>query len=382
MKRQKWMAILIVITIACMMLPMIALAAGSEASADGVECATLAEAIAKGGNVKLLKNVEVNSVITVTKPVILDLGDYIITNNVQKDRPFHVNADSFVVNANNGGMVIPETNTGAYGFIKCVAVKNFTVNGGVYTGNTDRGAFFKLYKDCDGAKVVLNNVNATSNGEVINNGDTFQKIDVTVNGGIYNVGTRAFYFDVIDCQTSPIIFEGVKIKADCGPCIELAGGSSTFSNCEFTVTGDYTGGYTWARAAIGLGYDANATIKSGTYTAKSSSMNANEGYGAYIYSSGGTLTVEGGAFSGSTASLKADVGTNYKNPAEIIVKGGTFDGELLTTKTGLESITITGGEFTGLTNKTLSGGNNLNISGGLFSSPIPKNLRNHRAIAA
>ena len=110
-----------------------------EASADGIEYATLKEALEKGGNVKLLQNVEVDSVITIDKSVTLDLGNYTITNKVEGERPFHVTADSFIINADKGGMVIPEENDASYGFIKIISTAEFSLNGGTYMGNTDNG---------------------------------------------------------------------------------------------------------------------------------------------------------------------------------------------------------------------------------------------------
>ena len=372
MKRVKWLSVLLSTVMILAVIPTIVSAAGAEASADGVEYPTLQDAIAAGGNVKLLQNVTVNSIITVDKSVTLDLGDYTITNNVQKDRPFHVSADSFTVNADKGGMIIPQSNTGAYGFIKINAVKNFTVNGGTYTGNTDNGAFFRLYEDADGSTTVLNNVTAITNTEVFNTGATFNTINVKVTGGTYQAGTRAFFIDVIDCETSPLIFEGVTVTTNRGPCVDLSGGNSVFSDCSFTVTGDFEGGYSWSRAAIGLAFEGKATIKSGTYKAKSDAMAADEGYGVYIYTSGGTLTVEGGTFAGTTAALRASVDKNtYGSPSEIYVSDGKFDGDLLaTTKTGLEKINITGGEFTGITEKTLAAGNELAVSGGTFDNSV------------
>lgn len=347
--------------------------AGGEASADGIEYATLKEALEAGGNVKLLRDVEVDSIITVTQPTVLDLGNYTITNKVEKERPFHVEADSFTVNADNGGMVIPEENNASYGFIKIINPTKFSLNGGIYSGNTDNGSFFISY-EVSGSQITMNNVTAITNSEVFYTAATLDTVNVQVAGGEYTVGKRAFLIDVFDCENSPIVFSGVTITADRGPCIELSGGNSVFTDCNFTVTGNFTGGYSWSRAAIGIGYEGKVTVKSGTYTAKGPAMGSNEGYGVYIYTSGGTLAVEGGTFAGTTASLRADVDKNtYGSPSAIYVNGGSFDGDLLAiTNTGLESIVINGGEFTGITEKTLAEGNELSVSGGIFDNSMKK----------
>ncbi|GEM_PF-3374736 len=374
-RKQRFLSVLLTLCLMLTFVPSIVFAAegtGGEASADGIEYATLKEALEAGGNVELLRDVEVDSIITINKPTVFDLGDFTITNNVQGDRPFHVDTDSFSVNAEKGGMIIPEDNEASYGFIRVISVSEFSLNGGTYTGNTDNGAFFRFHEGANAADIIINNVTATTNAEVFYTADTLDTVSVQVTGGTYTVGTRAFLIDVIDCEDSPIEFNGVTITADCGPCIELSGGNSVFTDCNFNVTGNFTGGYTWSRAAIGIGYEGNVTVKSGTYTAKGQMMGANEGYGVYIYTSGGTLNVEGGTFAGTTASLRADVDKNaYGSPATINVYGGSFDGDILaTTNTGLESVVIEGGEFTGITEKTLAEGNNLSVAGGSFDNSM------------
>ena len=80
-------------------------ASGNEASADGVEYTTLKEALEAGGEVKLLRDVEVNEIIEITKDTTLNLGDFTITDNAAK-RPFVVKTENFTIKANKGGMVI------------------------------------------------------------------------------------------------------------------------------------------------------------------------------------------------------------------------------------------------------------------------------------
>lgn len=369
MKRKLW-SILVAACMTFVFMPTMVSAAGGEASADGVEYATLKEALEAGGNVKLLQDVEVDSIINVTKSTVLDLGDYTITNRVENERPICVNTDSFTIVADEGGMIIPEENTSALGFIKVEAVSDFTINGGNYTGNTNNGAFFRFLEGASGANIELNDLTVTTNNDAFYVAETFDTVNMQVNGGTYEVDTRAFLVDVYDYENSPVVFNGVTITANRGPCIEMSGANTTFIDCNFTVTGDFTGGYTWARCAIGIGYEGRATIKSGTYIANGSLMKENEGYGVYIYSSGGEVNIEGGSFSGASASLKADVDKNtYGNPAVIHVIGGNFDGDILAvTNTGLESIIIDGGEFTGITEKTTSNTiNNISVSGGSFN---------------
>ncbi len=369
LKRKLW-SVLVAVCMTVAFMPTVVMAAGGEASVNGVEYATLKEALEVGGNVELLKDVEVDSIINVTNPTVLDLGDYTITNKVENERPICVNTDSFTIIADKGGMVIPEENTNAFGFIKVEAVSDFTINGGNYTGNTNNGAFFRFFGGASGANIELNDLTVTTNNDVFYVAETFDTVNMQVNRGTYEVDTRAFLVDVYDYENSPVVFNGVTITANRGPCIEMSGANTTLIDCTFTVIGDFTGGYTWARSAVGIGYEGRATIKSGTYMAKGPSMKTNEGYGVYIYSSGGEVNIEGGTFAGTTASLKADVDKNsYGSPAVIHVGGGHFDGDILaTTNTGLESIIIDGGEFTGITEKTTSNiTNSVSVSGGSFN---------------
>ena len=371
MQKKKWLSIFLVMVMAIAMIPSKVFAAGGEATADGVEYPTLEEALTAGGNVKLLRDVEVNSITNITKSTVLDLGNYTIVNKVEGDRPFHVSAESFTINASGGGMEIPAENTNAFGFVKYVSGSNFSVNGGNYIGSTNNGAFFRT-EESTSLNIEINNVMATTNNDVFYTANTLQTANMQVNGGTYTVGTRAFLVDVIDYEDSSIVFDNVAITADRGPCIELSGGNSVFSDCNFNVTGDFAGGNSWARSAIGVGYEGRVTIESGTYTANGQMMGANEGYGLYIYSSGGEVNINGGTFVGKKGALRADVdkGT-YGKPAIIHVFDGNFEGDLLaTTKTGLEKIEINSGNFTEITEETLTDNNSISVSGGVFDNSM------------
>lgn len=101
-------------------MPSMAFAAGSgnEARIGTTEYPTLKEALEVGGEVELLKDVEVCSIITVKNDTTLNLKGKIITNKVEKERAFHIEAKNFTINADGGGMIIPESNLNSYGFIK------------------------------------------------------------------------------------------------------------------------------------------------------------------------------------------------------------------------------------------------------------------------
>lgn len=348
-----------------------------EATAGGTAYPTLKEALEAGGEVTLLKNVEVSEVIEITKDTTLNLGDFTITNNVSKDRPLKVTADNFTLRANTGGMLIPETNPAAYGFVDAY-VQNLVIEGGNYEGNTDNGSLFRLNKvDSNSTTFRMDGVSARTNNQIAGTGnETFDTLNASVTNSELYAGTRALYFDVLDItETSTISINNTKAVVQRGPVIEVAGGYTVLADNDWTVTGDYTGGYTWARAAVGVGYAGVVTVNSGTYRADSENMKENEGYGIYIYSSGGTVTVNGGTFEGSTASLRADSAANYNTPAAITVNNGSFSGDIITgTQSELENIVINGGDFTDLSEKTTATGNNVTVAGGSFDHDVSNKI--------
>ena len=287
-----------------------------------------------------------------------------------------VRAENFTIKANKGGMVIPKSNTGAFGFVESYAT-NFKILGGNYSGDTDNGRLFRINPtDSKKGTLKVDGIVANTNNEIIGHKDTFTNYSGSITNSELYADTRAIYFDIIDTtETSTMNIDNVKSVVARGPVIEVSGGNTVLSNNDWTVTGDYSGGDSWARAAVGVGYRANVTIKSGNYIADSDKMKSNEGYGVYIYTSGGIVNIEGGNFAGTTAALRADVNKEtYNNPASIIVNNGEFKGDLLAaTKTGIESITINGGKFTGVTDKT-GVENNITVNGGIFDKDMKQFL--------
>ncbi|MDO5347632.1 MAG: hypothetical protein Q4F14_03640, partial [Bacillota bacterium] len=346
-----------------------------EATANGKSYSTLKEALKAGGEVKLLKNVSVDEVIEIQNDTTLDLGDFTITNNVTAARPFNVYANNFTVKANKGGMVIPESNSQSYGFVNMYG-QNLSILGGQYSGDTKNGRLFIMRipqeQETKIGTVFVKDIVAKTNFEIIgsNDQDTFQKFNGTISNSEFYTGTRAFCFPVSDkSETSTISISNTKVVAKRVPALEAAGGNTILSNNDWTVTGDYKGGDSSARTAVGVGNGANVTIKSGNYSAKSEHMKENEGYGVYLYPSGGIVNIEGGMFEGTTASLMASNDT--ANPATIVVNGGQFTGDLLTKiHSGKANIVVNAGDFNGITDKTLAEGNNVQIDGGAFDKDV------------
>ncbi|MCI5955694.1 MAG: hypothetical protein MRZ54_01770 [Clostridiales bacterium] len=135
---------------------------------------------------------------------------------------------------------------------------------------------------------------------------------------------------------SPVSFHGVTVTAQSGPVIEATGSATTFENCDFQVT-TTTSNTHFAATAVAVSWDGTAVIKGGTY--------ASTGYGVYVYSSGGTITVEDGVVQGGVAAVKADVDDTYGTPSTVKIHGGEISGALNTNGNTKADIEVSGGIF-------------------------------------
>ena len=133
-------------------------------------------------------------------------------------------------------------------------------------------------------------------------------------------------------------FTNVTINSSYGGGVEVASGSADFYNCTFTQT-DY---FDHASSNIAVSNNAEANIYTGTYTSDS-------GYSLYCFSSGGSINVYGGTFSGAKNVLRADIDSStYPEGKSLInVEAGFFTGTFAqTADTDKAAIVITGGNYT------------------------------------
>lgn len=320
--------------------------AGSDASAEsnvavdsgGTYYTSLSDAVTgapEGGTITLLSNISVDQNIQISKNLTIDLHGFTISNLVTAARMIDVvEAVSFTIVGNGGGMTIPSTNTGSYGFVKIAAAATVTIDGGTYEGGTDNGSFFRIFSDGSGASLTLDGVVASTSGRVANS-QTVQTMTVAVIGGSYESEGVMFGFDMLSSSGGvDVRFEGVTATTSTGPIIETAGGVATYDECSFTCTGQLENFY---NTAVAVSFGGVAVINSGSYTA---------GHAAYVYSSGGTITINGGTFTGSVNVLRADTSEYYGTFAYINVYGGTFKGTLKTSyTTTVAVITLYAGAF-------------------------------------
>ena len=318
------------------------------------EYSTLPDAItaAKDGDtIKLLKDVTVTNPIEVTKSMTLDLNGHVLTAATASDRSeskdvrnsaIWVTAENVNLTINGmtagSGMKMGDTHdtdwkTKVWGFVdlrESSAGSTVTINGGSYTGSTcasDDNHYTALFTVGSESKLILNNVSAETDERVVKASGCGE---VIVSGGTYNItGINAFLGAAFETKTAS--FTDMKLTAKYGGCVQV-GSNATLENCEIKVTDIRTGAGTHLNCAVAVQYGGTATVKSGIYTAP---------YAAYVYSSGGTINIENGTFTGV---VRADAATG--KTATINIKNGSFNGEIQKGGgPGSETISITGGTF-------------------------------------
>ena len=318
------------------------------------EYSSLPDAINKantGDTVKLLKDVTVTKPIEVTKSMTLDLNGHVLTAATasnrsepkdEKNSAIWVTAENVNLTINGmtagSGMKMGDTHntewkTKVWGFVDLregSAGSTVTINGGSYTGSTcarDNYHYTALFTVGSESKLVLNNVSAETDERVVKASGCGE---VIVSGGTYNItGINAFLGAAFETKTAS--FTDMKLTAKYGGCVQV-GSNATLENCEIKVTDIRTGAGTHLNCAVAVQYGGTATVKSGIYTAP---------YAAYVYSSGGTINIENGTFTGV---VRADATTD--TTAVINIKNGSFNGEIQKGGgPGSETISITGGTF-------------------------------------
>lgn len=314
------------------------------------EYTTLPDAItaAKDGDtIKLLKDVTVTKPIEVTKSMTLDLNGHVLTaatasTATVKNSAIWVTAEKVNLTIDGttagSGMTMGDTHdtnweAKVWGFVDLregSAGSTVTVNGGSYTGSTcasDSYHYTALFTVGSESKLVLNNVSAETDERVVKASSCGE---VVVSGGTYNItGINAFLGAALETKTAS--FTDMKLTAKYGGCVQV-GRNATLENCEIKVTDIRTGDGTYLNCAVAVQYGGTATVKSGIYTAP---------YAAYVYSSGGTINIENGTFTGV---VRADATTD--TTAVINIKNGSFNGEIQKGGgPGSETISITGGTF-------------------------------------
>lgn len=175
-------------------------------------------------------------------------------------------------------------------------VEYFWTTGGILTGGT-------LTTDNGGTYAGLF-INAESGYPETNDGAMDAIVnDLTVTGRTgYSVYAQALDADITLNSVAVDNSWGGGIYADFGS------GKVSVNNCTVNVPTASTGddaAVAYQRSAIAAAHDANVVVNGGTYTGE---------YAAYVYNTGGTITILDGTFNGKLA----------EDAGELIIKGGSF----------------------------------------------------------
>ncbi len=342
------------------------------------------DAIASMGNnpitVELVADCTVDNLITVSsgKNVILNLNGHIVTANVNGVRLFEVESSSFTVDGTvaGSGITVKEGNTEVYGFIIITEDSEVTLVGGNYTGSTYKGAFVKILDEAPNSVVTIKDAYMTTDSWIFDTEylrPSKQTATLTVIGGEYKSTTTATKDDgrtfcIKGTENVTARFEGATISSTVGPGVMINDSAyadlrepqmtAYITNCNIVVTGS---GDSFCNTAVAVSKEANVIIDGGTYKGE-------RGYGAYIYTSGGALTINDGTFSGGTAAVAADVDRGSYPGVNAIVsfKSGITDGNWAIGNHDGVYVTITGGTHSANIGKYCPEGYKITQTGGSY----------------
>ncbi|MBQ9978836.1 MAG: type II secretion system protein [Clostridia bacterium] len=283
---------------------------GSKFYVGDAPVGSLQEALNIGGKINLASDIEIDTMVNVSKDTELNLNGYSITSTIASGRPFNVVGNvTFKLNAEDS-----EVTFGAYGLIAIkgsnqeAITANVVINGGSFEGEMDNGAFVKVVNDAN-ATVILNNVTYKDNTNLgcttdvgtdvsyisdLNKGRNCV-LDIQVNGGKYDA----------DCGfiASSGSFENVTINAR---GFGIYAHSASIEGCHITTTNIHDVSGNTPAAAI-------AVSNAGTITVNDSVLNAGEdGDATALYSgklieiTNSTITGSHHAYGNSEASVTVD----------------------------------------------------------------------------
>jgi len=174
---------------------------------------------------------------------------------------------------------------------------NFSADYTWTEGGTLNGGTLNL-TDADSRGLFINNEIGWPENDDVANEATIN--DTTINAN----GVSAVYVQAID---APVNLNNVKITSDnAGLYVNMGSEPVTLTNVTIDAANNDThAGEDYFNSAVAVANPGHVVINSGTYSGT---------YAAYVFSTGGTIEINGGTFNGA---LKEDAG-------ELIIKGGTF----------------------------------------------------------
>lgn len=281
------------------------------------DATALKAALANGGNIKLLADMPIDELITISNDTAINLNGHTLSNNVKSGRPFNLASDNitFTLNGNGGSVVGPEDYVNTLGVVRIngadctVIVKNVT-----FDFNTDWGGFVRIFGA--NATVVMDNVNATTNYNIV----AGEACNLTVNGGTYTMvdetssnhsDQHSANYPGFSIDYSTAVFNDITIVSAGRLPVRAYHGDVTYNNCDIKITCENSDGKAYLATPINAAYESKVTVNGGTYET------VEGGYVAYVCSSGGTIEINGGTLKGN---FRCDVAKdNCVSDAKIIV---------------------------------------------------------------
>ena len=344
---------------------------------------SLAEAFANAqtdDEIILLADCEVDSYIPVACSLTLNLNGKTITNNVSQARMLDLSAMNITMEIIDSGelgggkLYIPSTNVSSYGFVRMSASGQKVVLKGItLEGATDSAALLRYNQssqtfEIEDCHIILTNGPV---GCIIYNNGNSNSLSIK-NTDIINHSTAVAQSAMFSCAGVTAECENVTYTGEYCPT-GFYTGNSTYTDCSVIAQTqeplNMDSRWPWLTSALSTSNGYTLTVNSGTYKAK---------YGVFLFSSGGTININGGSFEGTEAAVNMDNNTweqGYAGASAINITGGSFKGTLKASAWGaagtqpIAAMSISGGTFTVDEGKPLFTPSNASISitGGTFS---------------
>lgn len=291
------------------------------------DAAAFKAALANGGNIKLMADMPIDELITISNNTAINLNGHTLSVTSGAGRPLGV-GENVTLTINDGNIVIPETNIYTYGIISLGENAKAHLSNVNMTGNTDAGGLIRaaIVSSCE---VTLYNCTATTNYLVVNL-YSIESGKLTVNGGEYNLitedstvttGEKSDFYagfkiigryitdEMIESSVYDVVGEFTDVTINSGSRLgcEIGAAKAIFNNCEIaSPSNNSVAGY--LSSAIAVSNSGNIIINGGSYTGT---------YAVYTYSSAGIIEINGGTFNGN---FKCDVAKEYcYSDAKIII---------------------------------------------------------------
>ena len=323
-----------------------------------------------GDTIVLAKDVELNTVISLSKNLSIDLNGKTVANNVPQ---WMMTITTPVKLTLKGGKVIaPTANTNFWWFINVLPAgigSEIIIDGGEYKGNTDDAAFFRFRgNDLDSkTKVELNNLVVETNYRVVAS-DEWHSIALKVNGGTYTLKTDndTAGFHLYGSKDALAVFRDVTINSEYRQPVSISNQKAEFYNSTISV--EKANPKKWLSSAISVDNNGQVTVDGWTYTSKL--------FWLYVFNSGGKIVVKWGVVKGETKAIQLDLSLDPSKGeinSEVVVEDAQVEWDVLLNYwngAGVTKLTIKWGDFQGKLEKGASNKTQIAISGGTFPKDV------------